>query len=241
MRRSPFFPATTKVAPRTSAQAGSSAAGSASAQLPPKVPRLRIAGCPICGIAEATSGRCLATSAARSRSTWRVSAPMRTKLFVTLIPPSDSLRLISPRAFRAASLKKKGKRSRVGDVAARLAAIKISEGFNLGYCRALPGKGPMLHNHDTNETLIAMTGTWRASWENERGRLEHVDLKPLDLISFPPGASRRFMNVTKGPKNKPSILMFVIGGDAPSAEFTSESMRRIEAAGAMPRQRETAQ
>jgi hypothetical protein len=79
-----------------------------------------------------------------------------------------------------------------------------------------------------------MTGTWRASWENERGKLEHVDLKPLDLISFPPGASRRFMNVTKGPRNKTSILMFVIGGDAPSAEFTRESMRRIEAAGAMP-------
>jgi hypothetical protein len=47
------------------------------------------------------------------------------------------------------------------------------------------------------------------------------------------------MNVTKGPKNKPSVLMFVIGGNAPSAEFTSESMRRIDAAGAMPRQRKT--
>ena len=116
-----------------------------------------------------------------------------------------------------------------------LAAIKISEGFNLGYCKAVPGKGPMLHNHDTNETFICMTGTWRASWENEKGRLEHVDLKPLDLISFPPGAIRRFMNVTKGPRNKASILMFVIGGDAPSAEFTRESMREIEAA-AMPGQ-----
>ncbi len=136
--------------------------------------------------------------------------------------------------FQPPRVEKNGKQSPVGDIAARLAAIKVSEGFNLGYCRALPGKGPMLHNHDTNETFIAMTGTWRASWENERGRLEHVDLKPLDLISFPPGASRRFMNVTRGPKNKPSILMFVIGGDAPSAEFTSESMRRIEAAGAMP-------
>jgi hypothetical protein len=94
----------------------------------------------------------------------------------------------------------------------------------------------MLHNHDTNETFIAMTGTWRASWENERGKLEHVDLKPLDVISFPPGASRRFMNVTKGPKNRPSILMFVIGGDAPTAEFTRESMREIEAAGALPQQ-----
>jgi hypothetical protein len=28
-----------------------------------------------------------------------------------------------------------------------LSAIPISEGFNLGYCRAKPGKGPMMHNH----------------------------------------------------------------------------------------------
>jgi hypothetical protein len=58
------------------------------------------------------------------------------------------------------------------------------------------------------------------------------------VISFPPGASRRFMNVTKGPKNKPSILMFVIGGNAPTAEFTSESMREIERAGVL-RERKT--
>jgi len=66
---SPFFPAAMKVAPSASAQAGSSAAGSASAQLPPKVPRLRIAGCAMCGIAAATSGRCRAMSAERSIST----------------------------------------------------------------------------------------------------------------------------------------------------------------------------
>ena len=125
----------------------------------------------------------------------------------------------------------KGMQSPVGADASRMAAIKISEGFNLGYCKALPGKGPMLHNHDTNETFISMTGMWRASWENEKGKLEHVDLKPLDLISFPPGVSRRFMNVTKGPKNRESVLMFVIGGDAPRAEFTAESMAKIAKAG----------
>jgi hypothetical protein len=37
--------------------------------------------------------------------------------------------------------------SPVGADASRLAAIKISEGFNLGYCRAKPGNGPMMHNH----------------------------------------------------------------------------------------------
>jgi len=139
--------------------------------------------------------------------------------------------------FQPPKAERDGRQSPVGEKAARMAAIKISEGFNLGYCRALPGRGPMLHNHDTNETFIAMTGTWRASWQNEKGRLEHVDLKALDVISFPPGASRRFMNVSKGPKHKHSVLMFVIGGDAPSAEFTSESMDELERKGVWPERR----
>ena len=142
--------------------------------------------------------------------------------------------------FQPPATEQDGKQSPVGEKAARMAAIKISEGFNLGYCRALPGKGPMLHNHDTNETFISMTGTWRASWENEKGRIEHVDLQPLDVISFPPGVSRRFMNVTRGPKNKYSVLMFVIGGDAPSAEFTAESMDELERKGVWPPKRKTA-
>jgi hypothetical protein len=124
--------------------------------------------------------------------------------------------------------------SPVGDEAARLAAIKISEGFNLGYCRAKPGKGPMMHNHDTNETFIAMTGTWRCSWENEKGAVEHVDLAPLDVISFPPGAIRRFENVTAGDPEAEAVLMFVIGGDAPRAEFTDEAMAELGRAGVWP-------
>jgi hypothetical protein len=123
--------------------------------------------------------------------------------------------------------------SPVGDNASRLAAIKISEGFNLGYCRAKPGNGPMMHNHDTNETFIPMTGTWRCSWENEKGEVDYVDAGPLDVVSFPPGVARRFENVTAGGNpDEESILMFVIGGDGPKAEFTDKSMEILETAGA---------
>ena len=121
--------------------------------------------------------------------------------------------------------------SPVGDVAARLAAIKISEGFNLGYCRAKPGRGPMMHNHDTNETFIPMTGTWRCSWEDEKGAVDFVDLGPLDVVSFPPGVARRFENVTPGDPEAEAILMFVIAGDGPRAEFTSAVMRELDEAG----------
>jgi hypothetical protein len=125
--------------------------------------------------------------------------------------------------------------SPVGEDAARMAAIKISEGFNLGYCRAKPGKGPMMHNHDTNETFIPMTGTWRCSWIDEKGNVDYVDAEPFDVVSFPAGCARRFENVTQGDPNEESILMFVIGGDGPRAEFTDESMHELEEAGVWPK------
>ncbi|MEM7541213.1 MAG: cupin domain-containing protein [Pseudomonadota bacterium] len=124
-----------------------------------------------------------------------------------------------------------GMMSPVGAKAARMASIKISEGFNLGYCEALPGKGPMMHNHDTNETFIVMTGRWQASWEDEAGNVESVELDPYDVVSFPPGMIRRFENITDGPTNEVSLLMFVISGDAPGAEFSKDAMSEIEDSG----------
>ena len=106
-------------------------------------------------------------------------------------------------------------------------AISIAEGFNLGYCKAKPGCGPLMHNHDTNETFIAMTGRWRCEW-NEGDAMEYVDLDPYDVISFPVGVARRFMNVTYDEPGKEHLLMFIIGGDQPQAEFTPDAMQRCE-------------
>ena len=118
--------------------------------------------------------------------------------------------------------------SPVGQHASSMPAIPIAEGFNLGYCKAKPGKGPLMHNHDTNETFIAMTGKWRCEW-NEGEAMESVDLDPYDVISFPPGVARRFMNVTYDEPGKEHLLMFVIGGNQPLAEFTPLAMQRCEA------------
>ena len=117
--------------------------------------------------------------------------------------------------------------SPVGDDASAMPAIAISEGFNLGYCKARPGKGPLMHNHDTNETFIAMTGRWRCEW-NEGQAMQHVDLNPLDVISLPVGVARRFMNVTYDEPGREHVLMFIIGGNQPQAEFTPLAMQRCE-------------
>jgi quercetin dioxygenase-like cupin family protein len=137
-------------------------------------------------------------------------------------PMSDSAAVTSP----------------VGDDASAMPAIPIAEGFNLGYCKAKPGKGPLMHNHDTNETFIAMTGKWRCEW-NEGEAMEYVDLDPYDVISFPTGVARRFMNVTYDEPNKEHLLMFIIGGNQPQAEFTPEAMQRCESFATEPAARRT--
>jgi hypothetical protein len=118
--------------------------------------------------------------------------------------------------------------SPVGADASAMPAIGIAEGFNLGYCKAKPGKGPLMHNHDTNETFIPMTGRWRCEW-NEGDAMQSVDLDPYDVISFPVGVARRFMNVTYDEPGKEHLLMFIIGGNQPQAEFTAHAMQRCEA------------
>jgi mannose-6-phosphate isomerase-like protein (cupin superfamily) len=117
--------------------------------------------------------------------------------------------------------------SPVGEDASSMPAIPIAEGFNLGYCKAKPGKGPLMHNHDTNETFIALTGRWRCEW-NEGEAKEYVDLEPYDVISFPVGVARRFMNVTFDEPAKEHLLLFIIGGNQPQAEFTAAAMQRCE-------------
>jgi hypothetical protein len=128
--------------------------------------------------------------------------------------------------------------SPVGGDASAMPAISISEGFNLGYCKAKPGKGPLMHNHDTNETFIPMTGKWRCEW-NEGDAMQFVDLDPYDVISFPPGVARRFMNVTYDEPGREHLLMFVIGGNQPLAEFTPRAMQRCAEYATAPAARKT--
>ena len=116
--------------------------------------------------------------------------------------------------------------SPLGNDNAQMPAINISEGFNLAFCRCKPGKGPLMHNHDTNETFMPITGKWRCEW-NEGDKLDYEDLGPCDVISFPPGSSRRFMNITENEKDEEHLLLVVIAGNAPKAEFTDLAYKRI--------------
>ncbi|MEI6384706.1 MAG: cupin domain-containing protein [Betaproteobacteria bacterium] len=143
--------------------------------------------------------------------------PSATRTLINIIgfqPPEGDPTLVSP----------------VGAQAAENAAIKINEGFNLGFCDALPGHGPMMHNHDTNETFMPISGRWRCSWELD-GHVEFFELDPCEVISFPPGVQRRFENVTHNEPNRTHRLMFVIAGNTPQAEFSPEAQAELMAKG----------
>ena len=132
--------------------------------------------------------------------------------------PSAVRKLYNAIGFQPPSGKSGGEAvSPVGAQAAENSAIPISEGFNLGFCEARPGNGPMMHNHDTNETFIAIKGTWRVIWGLHE---EHsVELGELDVCSVPPFTPRRFINLTPGEGRKEGLLMAVQPGNVAQCEF----------------------
>jgi mannose-6-phosphate isomerase-like protein (cupin superfamily) len=98
-----------------------------------------------------------------------------------------------------------------------MSAIPIDEGFQMSYVTAEPGNGPMLHNHDSNETFVAIKGRWRVIWGLHE---EHsVDLDPLDVCSVPPFVPRRFINVEAGADGDTGLLLTIQPGNAPNVEF----------------------
>jgi uncharacterized RmlC-like cupin family protein len=85
-------------------------------------------------------------------------------------------------------------------------AIVAKDGFHVTYARCKPGNGNALHDHDTVEVFIALTGRWSIRYGAEA---EHeVVLEQFDTISIPPGILRQFKNVS----DQEAILLAIIGG-----------------------------
>jgi mannose-6-phosphate isomerase-like protein (cupin superfamily) len=109
----------------------------------------------------------------------------------------------------------------------------LKAGFGIAFVEAAPGKGVMMHNHDTNETFIPVEGTWRVTWEGDKGN-ESVELGRLDTISVPPNLQRQFHCLSAPPGKQKGVLLVVIGGDQPAAEFSPEAEAILRARGLMP-------
>lgn len=109
----------------------------------------------------------------------------------------------------------------------------LKAGFGMAYVSARPGQGVMMHTHDTNESFVVMEGTWMFEWEGDEGD-DHVILEEQDIVSFPPGIQRRFECQAAREGKDEGMILGVIGGDTPGAEFSPESVERMKAAGTWP-------
>ena len=106
------------------------------------------------------------------------------------------------------------------------------EGFSLGFGESTPGNGQILHNHDTNETFVVMSGLWGFRWNAEED--EYIELGPLDVISFPAGVPRRFTNIASdsGDPNEKSLLLAVVCGNSPETITEPYVLAEAKATGA---------
>ncbi|MGE3345166.1 MAG: cupin domain-containing protein [Vicinamibacterales bacterium] len=115
---------------------------------------------------------------------------------------------------------------------ARARIRHIKTGFGLSFIAARPGKGVLMHAHDTVETFMCIKGSWRIDWEGAQG-LESLVLEPLDFIACPVGVNRRFECVSPGPGESEALLLGIIQGESPRGVYSAESMQRMAEAGTL--------
>ena len=95
-------------------------------------------------------------------------------------------------------------------------AIPVKEGFQMSFIKAEPGNGPMLHNHDTNETFVCLEGKWKVIWGL---KAEHEVLLNKYDVSIPPFVPRRFECVEPAAGQKEGLLQSIQPGDEPKVEW----------------------
>ena len=84
-------------------------------------------------------------------------------------------------------------------------AVEDAENFFIDFVKAEPQNGAALHSHGSEETFIALTGSWEVSW-GDNGE-ETTYLNPFDGIVVPGGVMRGFKNTSEAE----ATLMVVLG------------------------------
>lgn len=105
-------------------------------------------------------------------------------------------------------------------------AVESAENYHIDFVKAGPGNGAALHSHGSEETFIALTGTWEVFWGDEGE--ERVSLDPFDGIVFPAGVLRGFRNAG----GSEAVLLVVLGSHNVGHCVWSKSLKEPFAAAA---------
>ena len=85
-------------------------------------------------------------------------------------------------------------------------AIEDNRDFNLTFMKSDPGKGSSLHDHQTIECFVPLTGRW-AIGLGDNGEHEII-LEQFDTFSVPPGVMRSVRNAG----SEPGVILTILGG-----------------------------
>lgn len=145
--------------------------------------------------------------------------------------PGCERKLYNILGYRPPASDTPGAVSPIGSVNSASAPIDLLEGYSLAIVEATPGNGTMLHNHDTTETFIIVSGRWR--FRANADESVYVDLGPLDTISFPSGLPRRFENIAASEQGSsaPSRMLVLITSDSPTAVMEPEVLAEAKRSG----------
>jgi mannose-6-phosphate isomerase-like protein (cupin superfamily) len=116
---------------------------------------------------------------------------------------------------------------------AKPAVSHLKAGFGISFIAAEPGKGVVMHTHDTVETFMSIKGSWTIEWEGPDG-VESVVLAPLDFMACPVGVQRRFECFEPAAGEREGLLLGMVEGNSPAGEYSPEAVERLIAAGLVP-------
>jgi mannose-6-phosphate isomerase-like protein (cupin superfamily) len=97
-------------------------------------------------------------------------------------------------------------------------AIADVRDFHLTFMKSDPGKGSSLHDHETIECFVPLTGRW-AIVLGDDGEHEII-LEPFDTFSVPPGV----MRAVKNAGTESGVILTILGGTDPGRVTWSKSI-----------------
>jgi len=113
---------------------------------------------------------------------------------------------------------------------AKPAISHLSAGFGISFIGVRPGKGVLMHTHDSLECFLVLSGKFKIEYELDVGN-HYTILDTLDFIACPTGLERRFECLEAAAGQEEGLMLGIVSGDSPAAVASLGSVQRMVDAG----------
>ena len=113
---------------------------------------------------------------------------------------------------------------------AKPAISHLKAGFGISFISVRPGKGVLMHTHDSLECFLVLSGKFKIEYELDVGN-HYTILDTLDFIACPTGLERRFECLEAAAGQEEGLMLGIVSGDSPAAVASLGSVQRMVDAG----------